>query len=129
MVGHLLSVPAPADAEDEAAVGNEVKAGDFLGRGNWVALNHQTDAGAQLQVGGDGSGGGEGDEGVVGVPVHLGQVGPAGPGRDAAGGDVGMLRHPHGLEPPLLQRPRQFVGTHGVVGYKHHCANVHFLLL
>ena len=49
VVGHLLAVPARADAELEAAAGQVVDRRDLLGGDDRVALDHQADAAADAQ--------------------------------------------------------------------------------
>ena len=48
VVTHLLSVPARADPEQEAAARQPVEGGHLLGGGDRVALDHEADAGAEL---------------------------------------------------------------------------------
>src|SRR5438552_1355504 len=72
MVLHLLGAPAAADAEVEAAVGEEIGAGHGLRRRDRVALDDQADAGPHAQVLGGGGGGHQSDEGIERVLVLLG---------------------------------------------------------
>ena len=96
-------VPAGADAEDDAPVGDAVESGDFLGRVDGVALGDEGNGSADLQVLRDGGGSGQRDEGVVHALVDHGRLG----GEREVGreGHVRMLRHEQGLEPEALGLP------------------------
>ena len=48
--GELLGQPADADAEDEAAAGQPVEAGDLLREDERVVLRDQADAGAETDL-------------------------------------------------------------------------------
>src|SRR5207302_10054806 len=45
---HLLAVPSAADAEEHATAGDEVGGRDLLREHNWIALDDETDARAEL---------------------------------------------------------------------------------
>jgi hypothetical protein len=76
VVSHLLLVPARADPEEEAPAGDLVQGRDLLRGDDRVALDDEADPGPYQQPLGRGRGGGEGDEGVVGVAVLLRQLAP-----------------------------------------------------
>ena len=106
VVLHFLGVPAATDAEQKTPARKAVKAGDFLGHGNGVALDDQTNAGADLDGAGDRSGEHEGDERVVGMAVFLGQFG-APPATVSAGcWGCGCAREPHRDSKPRASASR-----------------------
>src|SRR5688572_1137883 len=97
VVLHLRAVPARADTEQEAAVREMVQAGHLLGERDRVALWHQGDAGAQLDLTGGTSHGGERHERINRMAVLLRQLGAPGPGA-VVGRHVSVLGHPERLE-------------------------------
>lgn len=116
VVAHLLAVPADADTEDGAAVGDQVEGGHLLGRVDRVALRDQGDPGAQQQAPGDGGDHGQGDEGVEGAVVHLRQFAAPGIGALAAHRDVAVLRDEQRVERPFLQGGPERGGADALVG-------------
>jgi hypothetical protein len=118
VVSHLLPVPARADAEQEAPSRHVVERRHLLRRDDRIALDHEADAGAELQPLRDRRRGGERDERVEDVAVLARQLTPAGVGRVAADRDVRVLRHEERLEPELLGPPPELRGPHPVVGEK-----------
>src|SRR2546429_9540033 len=74
VVGHLLGVPAGADAEEEAPARDLIEARDLLGGLDRIALDDETDAGGDLQRSRGRRGGGERHERVHHVVVLLRQV-------------------------------------------------------
>jgi hypothetical protein len=72
VLGHLLLVPAVADAEQEPAVRQCVDACDLLGGVDRIALGDQADSCRELERGGDRRTCAERDERVEGSPVELG---------------------------------------------------------
>jgi hypothetical protein len=71
VVSHLLAVPTPADAEQEAGAGKVIQASDHVGEDDRVPLNNQTDSGRQLEPGGCHRGRRQGHERVDHMPVLL----------------------------------------------------------
>src|SRR5207249_2548322 len=125
VVLHLLGVPPAADAEEDAPAREEVQAGDLLGGGDRVALDEQADPRADLERGGHGGRCRQRDEQVVRAPVLLRQGRAAGPRASPRDRDVGVLREPERLEAAGLDRARQVVDPHRVVGGEHDDAEVH----
>jgi hypothetical protein len=125
VVGHLLGVPAAADAEQQPTVGQPVDGGDLLGGVDGIALDHKADAGAELDGRRDDRGGADGNEGIVGVVVPFRQLGAAGPGRFAAGRDVAVLGKPDRLEAARFRLGGELVRRNRVVGGKHRDADPH----
>ena len=125
VVGHLLPVPAGADAELEPPAGQVVDAGHLLGRGDRVPLDDQADAGADPQPRGGGHRGGHRDEQVEGVRVPARQLTAARVRRRPAGRDVRVLGEEQRLVPALLGEPRQVRGRDGIVGREDRYAGVH----
>ena len=125
VVGHLLPVPAGADAELEPPAGQVVDAGHLLGRGDRVPLDDQADAGADPQPRGGGHRGGHRDEQVEGVRVLARQRTAARMRCRPAGRDVRVLGEEQRLVPALLGEPRQVRGRDGIVGREDRYAGVH----
>ena len=125
VVLHLLRVPAAADAEEEAAVREVIEARHFLRRRDGIALDHEADAGAELELRRDRRRHRERDERIVAVPVLLRQGAAAGPRAAAARRDVRVLGHPQRLEAALLDGAREIVGADRVVRGEHDDAVVH----
>ena len=119
MVGHLFAVPAGADPEHEAAVRDAVHRRDFLGERDRVALDHQTDAGAETDPFRHRRAGAERDERVVRVRVVLRQIATAGERRLAAGRDVRMFREEQRVEAALFDRTGEFDRLNRIVRWKH----------
>jgi hypothetical protein len=94
VVGHLVLVPAVADAEQEATARDLVDRSDLLGGLDRVALGDQADAGAEQQRLGHRRGRPQHHERVHHVVVFLRQIPAAGKGRLARQRNVGMLGHP-----------------------------------
>ena len=126
---HLLGVPAGANTEVEAPAGDQIEARHHLGGDDGIALGHQADTGAEAERAGHRRGRSEAHEGVEGVRIFRRQHRPAPPGRAAAGGDVRVLGHEEGLEPPLLQRGRELGERDGIVGGEDDGADFHGLVL
>ena len=97
---HLLVVPAGADAEDDATVGDLVEGRDLLGRVDGVALGDEGEGGDDLDLLGDGGGGGQRDEGVEHALVAHGRLG--GEGEVGREGHVRVLGHAEALEADTL---------------------------
>src|SRR5438094_4462336 len=127
VVLHLLGVPPAADAEEDAPAREEVEARDLLGGGDRVALDEETDPRADLERGGHGGRRRQRDEQVVRVPVLLRQRRPARPRAPPRDRDVGVLREPERFEAAGLDRARQVVDAHRIVGGEHDDAQVHAL--
>src|SRR5207253_7131762 len=127
VVLHLLGVPPAADAEEDAPAREEVEARDLLGGGDRVALDEQADPRADLEGGGHGGRRRQGHERVVRVPVLLRQRRTAGPWAPPRGRAAGVLRAAERLEAAALDRARQVVDPHRVVGGEHDDAEVHGL--
>src|SRR6056297_605328 len=72
VLGHLLLVPAVADAEQEPPARQRIDAGDLLGRVDGVALSDEADAGGDVERAGDRCAGAERHERVERAPVELG---------------------------------------------------------
>jgi hypothetical protein len=125
VVGDLVVVPAGPDPEQESPVREQVQAGDGAGGRDRVALDHQADAGAELDAGGGRGDCGERDERVEGVLVLLRQRAAAGPRRAHRGRDVGVLGEPVRLEAARLDLAAQFDYVHRVVGREHRHAELH----
>ena len=121
----LVLVPAVADAEQEAAVGQLVDRRDDLGGDDGIALGEQGDAGADLELGRHRRGGVERQERIHDVVVGPDQGTARRVGRLAGGRDVGVLRHPQRFEAAFLQRTPQRGRLHGVRGKEHHRADFH----
>jgi len=100
----LLAVPAGADAEQDAAAGEQVEGGDRLGERDRVVLRNEADPGPEPEAVGDGRHGGQGDEGVEQTPeavVHLRSTwGP----RRAMDGQVGVRGEEERVEAVLLHQ-------------------------
>src|SRR5439155_15100448 len=114
-----------ADAEEHPASRKMVEARDLLRGPDRIALDHETDAGPELDARRRDRRGRERDEGIVAVPVLLRQVTATRPGTLAARGDVRVLGHPERLEPALLQLARELVRPHRVVRREHRHPDVH----
>ena len=115
VVFHLLPVPAPADPEDEAPPRQQVEAGNLLGEGDGVALDHQADPRREPEARRRGRGAGQRHEWIEGVPVFLRQVRAARPRTLAALGDVGVLGQKERLEASFLRGPRQLIHPDRVI--------------
>ena len=129
VVLHLLGVPAAADAEDQPAVGQLVHGRHFVGHRDRVALDHQTDAAADLDRVGHRGRGGQRDEQVVRMPVFLGQVAAARKRALAAGRNVSVFREPDRLEAARLALLGERVRSNGIVGGEHRDPDFHNVLL
>ncbi len=105
VVAHLLAVPAGADAEQEAPAREPVERGDLLGGHDRIALDHQADAGAQLDALGRGRRERQRHERVQRVAVLGRQHVAARVGRLAADRDVRVLGDEQRVERPLLDQP------------------------
>src|SRR5205823_590803 len=116
VVLHLLGVPAAAQPQLEASVREQVEARDGLGRRDRVALDDQTDAGADPELLRRGRRGGQRDERVQGVLVLLRQLLTAGERAAPAGGNVRVLGHPQRLVVARLGLARQLVDADRVLG-------------
>jgi hypothetical protein len=125
VVGHLILVPAIADAEQETAARDLVDRSDLLGRLDRVALSNQANAGPEQQRFGDRRGRTEHHERVHHVIILLRKVAATGEGRVARQRNVGMFGHPERIEAALLQRQRQFGRRHRIVREKHLPADPH----
>src|SRR5262249_61032914 len=95
------------------------------GEEDGTALDHETDARAELERLGHHGRSSEGYERVEGMPVLPRQVGAAGPRALAAGGDVRVFGEPHGLEAAGFQFAGELVDRYGVVGREHGDAVLH----
>src|SRR5206468_3025819 len=73
VVLHLFGVPAAADAEQKPAARDLIDRGDLLGGLDRVALNYQTDPGADLEPLCRRRGGGQRDKGIHHVVIALGE--------------------------------------------------------
>jgi hypothetical protein len=113
VVLHLLTVPAGADAELQPSPGEVVDAGDLLGRGDRVALVHQTDPAAHPQCRRRRGRRRERDEQVVGVGVLAGKLAAARIGSASVGRDMGVLREEQRLVTALFDQPRERPGSDG----------------
>ena len=129
MVLHLLGVPASTDPEDEPPVRQTVEGGDFLGGRDGIAFHDQADAGGEAEPRRDRRSRRQRHEGVVRVPILLGQVRTPGPRAPPARRDVHVLGHPERFEPALLERPGELGRLDRVLGGKHRHAEVHGILL
>ncbi len=78
MIFHLFAVPPPANTKKHPTIGNKIEAGHFFGQGDGIALNHQTNTGAEQKSLGSGRHGAEGDERIEGVGILSGQLATAG---------------------------------------------------
>ena len=125
VVLHLLGVPAAADPEEHATAREPVQRGHFLGRDDRVALDHEADAGAELEASRRGGGGHQGEERIVGRPVVARQLAAGRPRAPAARRDVRVLREPHRLEAALLEGAGQLVRRDRVLGGEHDDAVIH----
>ena len=129
VVGHLLLVPTCADAEQEAAVGKMVEAGDLFGGLDRVALNYEANAGGNLEVLRREGRGCQRDEGVERMPVVLGQLAAAGPRTLTADRDVGMLGDPQRLESGTLDQGRELGHGDAVIGRKNRDGELHMTIV
>jgi hypothetical protein len=102
VIGHLLAVPAGADAEQEASARDVVERRHLLGESDRVALDDEADAGADQEPLGRRGGRSERDEGVEEAVIPARKLFAAGPRRAPARGDVGVLREEERLEAALL---------------------------
>src|SRR5437867_5243238 len=125
VVGHLLGVPAGADAEEEPSARDLVEARDLLGGLDRIALHDEAHPGGDLQPGGGRGGGRERHEGVHHVVVLLRQLTALWKRRAARQRDMRVLRRPERAEPALLQRPAELGRAHRVVREEDRRAEVH----
>ena len=123
----LFLQPTGADAEQESTAGVHVQGGDLLGEQQRVPLRHETDAGAQLDLGRDCRRPGKGNEGIddVGVDSWNDTVRRSRPGTGRCDGNYRVLRHPQRLESHLLGPTGKNCDIDGVVGGKCRNADVH----
>src|SRR3989449_104290 len=128
VVGHLLGVPAGADAEEEPSARDLVEARDLLGGLDRIALHDEAHPGGDLQPGGGRGGGRERHEGVHHVVVLPRQLTALWKRRAARQRDVRVLRRPERAEPALLQRPAELGRSHRVVREKDRGAEIHRLV-
>jgi len=103
VVGHLLLVPAGADAE-EAAAGGQIEGGGLLGEEDRVVLGDEEDAGAEPEPAGDGGDHGEGDQGIEEPGEAVVDGGAARVDGGAGARPAGVLGEEEGLEAVLLQQ-------------------------
>ena len=116
VVGHLLAVPAAADAEQEAAAGEEVDGGDLLGGDDGVPLDDEADARPEQEPFGAGGQRPEDHEGIGGAAELVGDAVAAGGDGLGEGGDVGVLGDEQRLEAAVLQRPAEGPDVDAVPG-------------
>ena len=116
VVGHLLAVPAGADAELKAAAGQVVDRRDLLGGDDRVALDHQADAAADAQPGGRQRRRRQRDEQVVGRRVLARDRPATGVRGRALGRDVGVLGEEQRVVAALLDQPSDLTRADAVVG-------------
>ena len=103
-----------------------VERGDLLGGDDRVALGRQAMPVPIRSVGGDRRGHGQRDERVEACACTPRRAGsPVGRGRDAAGGDVGVLGEPQRGEAPRLGLAGQLDRVHALVGEEDRDAEVH----
>ena len=124
---HLLAQPAGADAEEEAAAGEQVERGDLERGVQRVALRDEADAGRHPQLLRDRGGRGERGEAVgqLGVgPRHL-PVLRERVARLVLRGDDRMLGHPERLDASRLAGTRQIRDRERPLGHEHEDAEVH----
>ena len=119
MVHHLLAVPSPTDAEQEAPAREHVDRRHGFGGLDGIPLHDQADPRSELERTGRFRGECERDERIQQSVVLLRQLVTAWPRTLAAGGDVRVLREPQGFEATLLHRPRQLARTHRMLGEEH----------
>ena len=122
---HLVLVPAAADAEQKAASRHLVERGDRLRQLHRVALDHQTDAGAELERGGRGGRGAQAHERVHRVVILLRQLAAGREGGLARQRDVRVLGRPDRLKAARLQGPAELGRRHRIIGEEHRRADIH----
>ena len=115
MIGHLLGVPAGADAKQKAAPRDLVETGDLLGRLDRITLHDQADTRAHLQPRRSRSGRRQRHERVHHVVVLLRQIAALRKRRLARQRDVRVLRGPERFEATLLERASKLDRPHGIV--------------
>ena len=125
VIGHLILVPAIADAEQEAPAGDLVDRGNRFRRLDRVALDNEADTGTELQRLRHHRRRAQRHEGVHHVVVLLRQVAAARIGRLAGQRDMRMLRRPEAVEAALLQRDGKLRRRHGVIREEHRAADLH----
>ena len=125
VVFHLLRVPSGSDAEQKPSVREEIEARDRLRQGDGIVLDDETDARPELQGPRRRRRGHEPDERVERVGILLGQWAAARERRAPARRNVRVLGHEQGLEPALLDGPRQLVDPDRIVRREDEDAVVH----
>ena len=125
MVRHFFEVPTGTDSKLEASVAEAIEARDLFGRDDRVALDDQADAGADLDLRGDGGSDAQRHERVIGAVVVTGQFRPARPRRRSTGWNVGVLGKPEAVESARLGLSGQRRRVNRFVGREDENANFH----
>ncbi len=125
MVFHLFAVPTTANAEEHPAIGNKIETRHFLGQGDGIALDHQTNTGAEQKPFGGGRHRSEGHKRVEGIGILSGQFPTAGKGAEPAGRDMGVLGKKERFEPEIFHGFTEFDRVDRVAGWKHKHAEFH----
>ena len=93
-VFHFLFIPAPANAEQEAAVGIVIERRDLLCERNGMVFDDKADAGAEFKFFRNGSGHRERHERIAHIIVRLWQVAAAGERGLSTRGDMRVFADP-----------------------------------
>ena len=123
VVFDLLLVPATADAEEEAPARDLIDRGDELGGLDRVALDHEADAGRDLEPLCGAGRGGQRHKRVHHVVIALRQLGIG--ARPPRHRDMRVLGRPDRVEPALLERYPQLGRGDRVIGEKDRSADIH----
>ena len=118
VVFHLFPVPAGADSEDEAAIGDDVNRRTFLRQGDGITLDDQANPGAQFYTFSHRGCGCQRNKRVVAAPIPFRQVATGREGCFSRHRDVGVLGKEQRIQATLLNCFGQFYWSDGLVGWK-----------
>src|SRR3954453_1098653 len=116
VVGHLLEIPAGADAEDHPPPREAIHRRHLLGGEDRIALYQQADRIPDLDPLSGRGHGPERHERVEDAEVLARQLTTGWIGRLPARGDVGVLGDEDGLEPPVLRQASEVGRCYRLIG-------------
>lgn len=116
VIAHFLTEPADTDAELESPSRRHIETRHFLGEDDRVALNYQSDRGADLQSPCHRGGERQRDERVEITVVAPGNIASAGIGRSEGCRDMGVFGYEQRLEVTFFHRAGEFARADAFVG-------------
>ena len=128
MMNNFLDIPAVPNTQDRSPIGEMIKRCNLLRQPNRVTLRNQGDARRQLQLRGYRCCGSESEKLIMGSPVLFRQrwcAFPSPPRSGSHGGNVGVLRNPHGVVPASLKLTSKLGGLNALIGWEYECTDFH----